>query len=73
MKKIIHINQRRIRSNRKTGKREPVVTIKTWKGNDYASELLINGPCKLVYRPDKPLSCGATVWLECEGEVTVLS
>jgi len=27
------------------------------------------GEMELVYRPDKPLSCGAKVWIETRGEV----
>jgi hypothetical protein len=69
MKKIIHINQHVIRSNSKTGEREPVITVKTYKDNNYASEVKVDGPCKIVYSPDKPLSCGAKVWIETEAEV----
>ena len=69
MKKIVHINQHVIRSNAKTGEREPVITVKTYKSNDYAHEVTIEGPCKIVYSPDKPLSCGAKVWIETESEV----
>ena len=69
MKTIIHINQNVIRSNSKTGEREPVITVKTYKDNNYASEVKVDGPCKIVYSPDKPLSCGAKVWIETEAEV----
>ena len=69
MKKIIHINQHVIRSNSKTGEREPVITVKTYKENNYAHEVYVDGPCKIVYSPDKPLSCGAKVWIETEAEV----
>jgi hypothetical protein len=31
----------------------------------------ILGPSKVVYSPDKPLSCGAKVWIETEAEVRV--
>ena len=71
MKKYIHINQHVIRSNAKSGKREPVITVKTYKTNDYGHETIVNGPCKIVYSPDKPLSCGAKVWIETEAGVTV--
>ncbi|MCL2938211.1 MAG: helix-turn-helix domain-containing protein, partial [Trichodesmium sp. MAG_R02] len=27
-------------------------------------EIEIHGPCRIVYRPDLPHSCGATVWIE---------
>ena len=68
MKTRIHINQHVIRRNNKTGEREPVITVKTYKSNEYASEGVIQGPSKLVYSPDKPLSCGAKVWIEAEYE-----
>jgi len=69
MKKRIHINQHKIKSNRKTGDREPVLTVKTYKDNTYCHEVLIEGPCRVIYSPDKPLSCGARVWIETEENV----
>lgn len=77
MKKIIHVNQHKIRSNTKTGKREPVITCKTYKSNDYAKEVEVldelgNVSCKIVYSPDKPLSCGAKVWIETNNEIRIL-
>lgn len=72
MKKRIHVNQHKIRSNKKLRRNDPVLTVKTYKDNQYAHEILINGPCRLVYRPDKPLSCGAHVWIETDSEVMVL-
>lgn len=64
MKTLIHVNQHKIKSNKKYDINDPVVTIKTYKSNDYAKEVLIDGPSKIVYSPNKPLSCGATVWIE---------
>lgn len=69
MKTIIHVNQHKIRSNQKTGKREPVLTVKTYKSNRYAHSVEIKGPCTVVYSPDKPLTCGARVWIETASEV----
>ena len=66
MKAKVHVNQHRIRSNAKTGAREPVITVKTYKSNEYATRVRINGPSEVVYSPDKPLSCGAKVWIEAE-------
>ena len=68
-KKRIHINQHIIKSNQKTGNREPVITVKTYKSNDYYHTVHIEGPCKVIYSPDKPLSCGARVWIETEADV----
>jgi len=71
MKTIVHVNQHVVRSNTKTGAKEPVLTVKTYKSNTYANEVQINGPSKVVYSPDKPLPCGARVWIETESEVVV--
>lgn len=76
MKTIIHVNQHKIRSNHKTGQNEPVLTCKTYKKNTYAHTASIrdkdgNEVAKVVYRKDKPLSCGARVWIETENEVVV--
>lgn len=75
-KKIIHINQHKIRSNTKTGERHPVITCKTYNTNDYAHEVEVldqNGvvACRVVYRPDKPLSCGAKVWIETFNNINI--
>ena len=72
MKTIIHVNQHVIKSNRKNGANDPVLTVKTYKENRYAHEVEIDGPSKVVYSPDKPLSCGAHVWIETQGEVTII-
>ena len=74
MKTIIHVNQHIIKSNRKHGETEPVLTVKTYKSNDYAHEAIIYGQdgkeaARVIYRPDKPLSCGAHVWIESQGKV----
>ena len=71
MKKRIHINQHKIKSNKKHGLNEPVITVKTYKSNDYGHHVMIKGESHLIYRPDKPLSCGATVWLETNSDVVV--
>ena len=72
MKTIIHVNQHVIKANAKTGERNPVLTVKTYKTNIYAHEVEIKGDSKVVYSPDKPLSCGAKVWIETQGEVIII-
>jgi len=71
MKKRIHINQHKIRSNKKNNLKEPVITVKTSESNDYAHEVEIKGPSKIIYSPDKPLSCGARVWIETDEKVVL--
>ena len=73
MKKRIHVNQHVIRRNKKMGEQEPVITVKTYKDNTYCHEVLIDGPCKVIYSPDKPLSCGARVWIETESNTKCLN
>lgn len=71
-KTIVHVNQHVIKKNRKTGERKPVLTVKRGRINRYATEVQIAGPSVVVYSPDKPLSCGATVWIETEAEVVLI-
>ena len=71
MKTRIHVNQHIIKSNNRSGDREPVLTVKTYKSNDYGSQVEIHGPSRVIYRPDKPLPCGAVCWVETESEVVV--
>jgi len=76
-KTIIHVNQHRIKSNSKNGTNLPVLTIKTYNTNDYAHQAILkdeNGKevARVVYSPDKPLSCGARVWIETLGSVEII-
>jgi hypothetical protein len=62
---IIVVNKHRVRSNVKTGNREPVFRCshsKTGKPWYQESVYVENG--KLIYDPEHPLPCGATVWME---------
>jgi len=72
MKKIIHVNQHVIKANRKNGVEDPVLTVKTYKYNIYAHEVEVLGPSKIIYSPDKPLSCGAHVWIETQADVLII-
>ena len=70
--KRIHVNQHKIKSNKKYNLNDPVLTVKTSKSNTYGHKVVIHGPSKIVYRPNKPLSCGARVWIETESKVEVI-
>ena len=79
MKHIIHVNQHKIRANNKREfeELEPVLTVKTYKSNDYAYQAIIkdasgNEVARVVYSPHKPLSCGARVWIETQNEVETI-
>jgi len=63
-KTIVHVNMHVIRRNKKDGTNDPVLTVKLGNRNVYAHEVRIEGPSRVIYSPDKPLSCGAKVWIE---------
>ena len=73
MKTIIHINQHKIRNNIHKSERhkEPVITVKNYKSNTYCNEVEILGESKVVYSPDKTLSCGARCWIATEADVII--
>lgn len=71
-KTIVHVNMHKIRANKKNGTNDPVLTVKTYNSNVYAHEVEIVGKSKVIYSPDKPLSCGARVWIETQDEVKIL-
>jgi hypothetical protein len=76
MKKIIHINQHVIKANMKNNTNNPVITCKTYKSNEYAHSLEIKDKdntvvAKVIYSPDKPLSCGAKVWIETNEKIVL--
>ena len=78
MRTIIHVNQHIIKKNRKEQDNQPVLTCKTYKSNNYGHEAIIrddegNEVARVVYRPDKPLSCGAHVWIETTLPVEVIN
>ena len=71
MKKIIHVNQHVIKRNTKHGTDEPVLTVKTYKENNYAHEAILKTKdgvefAKVIYSPHKPLSCEARVGIEID-------
>ena len=65
----IHVNQHVIKANAKYGENNPVFTIKQGGKNTYAFNVKVVGEMELVYSPDKPLSCGAKVWIETRGDI----
>lgn len=69
IKKIIHVSQPVIRRNLKHGGSRPPITIRVGGKIRHASKVSINGPCKILYSPSKPLSCGARLWIETESGV----
>ena len=69
--KRIHINQHVIRANSKNEDRKPPITVKTSDGNHKGWAVDIHGVTSVTYQPDKPLNCGAKVWIETRSAVTI--
>lgn len=62
-KAIIHVNRAVIAKNAKDGGNRPVFTTKRLGKTVYSRGVKINGEVRLI-QSDKPLSCGARVWIE---------
>jgi hypothetical protein len=69
--KIIHINRNVIQANAKHGLADPVVRVEENGHVLYCMEVSIQGPSRMVYRPNSPRSCGAKLWIETEAEVVL--
>lgn len=75
MIKRIHVNMHVIKANKKDpDNRQPPLTVKTYKDNKkvYGAEILDDQGktvARLIYSPDNPMDCGATVWIETSNEV----
>jgi len=70
--KIIHINRNIIQKNAKHGNTEPVVRVEDFGKVKYCMEVIIDGPSRMVYRPEKPRPCGAKLWIETDSPVTLI-
>ena len=70
MKTIIHVNQHNIKANAK-GADKKVLTVKTYKSNTKCNQVKFTDGI-IKYSPDKPLSCGAKVWIETELNVETI-
>lgn len=70
-RKLIHINKHVIAANNKHDRKDPPITCKVGKDNYYGHSVEVSGECRLIHSPDKPLKCGAKVWIETNGEVKI--
>jgi hypothetical protein len=66
--KIVVVNRHIASSNRKHSLREPPLRVSKGRYGKphYTSRLEITSPARLIYDPDHPLPCGATIWLEID-------
>ena len=71
-KTIVNVNRNEIRDNKKRKNPEPVISVKRASSNTQGFSIRINGPCEIIYRPEKPLSgCKATLWMETFASIEV--
>jgi len=68
--KRLHVDKRVVQKNRKTGSKNPPITIQTSDGPIKCMKAEIHGPSTLEYS-EKPLSCGARVFITTKAEVTM--
>jgi hypothetical protein len=71
VKSRIHVDQFAIRANKKDGGNRPPISVKTYRSNTKCHSVEIQGPSRVVYSPEKPMSCGARVWVETDAPVVV--
>lgn len=64
--KRIHINGALLRKKLKAAK---PISIRARGLVRRAADVVVYGPSRLVYSPDKPLSSGAVLWIETTEEV----
>jgi hypothetical protein len=68
----IHVNRQRIASNRKHGTSLPAIGVeRPGRRKVYGHSVEILGPSRIVYRPQRPLACGARAWVETTSPVRV--
>jgi hypothetical protein len=70
---LIHVNKPQIDRNRKQGTSEPVITVRRSDRTSRCHVVDIQGACRVVYQPDRPLACGAIVWIEVDPDIQVVS
>lgn len=68
----IHVRRDMISQDRKSGGNSPAIGVETsGMRKRYGRRVTIHGPAQIIYRPGRPLSCGARAWIETASRVTV--
>ena len=74
--KRIVVNKHVVKANQKHGTRDPVLSVQQSDSITYGNrvDIIHKGEvvATLLYRPEKPLKCGATVFLETRCDVDVV-
>ena len=67
----IHVNRQVLASNKKNGTKEPPISVRIGSKTHLCHEADLPGNAKIIYRPHKPLPCGAVLWLEVPPDVVI--
>ncbi len=77
-KTIVHVNRHVVLRNKKSKTNEPEIAVRNGRSGkaDYAHSVDIvdesgNIVASIGSHRDKPLSCGATIWIECNYPVVI--
>jgi len=68
----IYIDKHIINANRKNNENNPPISVRQKNKVTKAHKIKVVGEMYIVYKPEKPLSCGAVVWLETKDDVNIL-
>ncbi len=69
--KRLHVDQGIIAKCRREGLDLPAITVQTSKGSIKARAVKVLGPSKFIQRFEKPLSCGARLWIETKAALEI--
>ncbi len=67
--KHVYLDLKTAQENYLEDVRYPCVRIKEGAITKFAYELIIEGPCKIIYNPDEPLNPGAIFWIETQAPI----
>ena len=72
-KTTINVNRNKIAANKNKDpeNQEPVISVKRYNSNTQGFYVKINGPCEIIYRPEKPLNSKAALWIETFASIQV--
>lgn len=68
----IRISRSILKENVTRGRHEPVVCVEIAGNVSYCMEAEIDGPSRVVYRPDEPRIGGARVWIETDAPIHMI-
>jgi hypothetical protein len=67
----LHVNRHVLAANRRHGRNDPAVSLQQRGRSTRCRRVRIEGPSEVIHA-DKPLSCGARVYVQTTAPVTIL-